>query len=116
MKWDHREGFVGELFPFSGRGQQLQSDGEGIASEGFAIDDSRPSPEIARQGPQIQPLIQFPGISGDDARAVGAYVFREALMRTMADIQAAQIHSYRQGSTFFQPARDGLHETPHCLA
>src|SRR6266404_6346150 len=34
----------------------------------------------------------------------------------MTDIQAAEIHSYGQGKAFFHPARDSLHETPHCLA
>src|SRR2546422_10518959 len=34
----------------------------------------------------------------------------------MADIQAAEIHSYRQGNARFQPARDGLHRTLHCFA
>jgi hypothetical protein len=37
-------------------------------------------------------------------------------MRTMTDIQAAEIHSYGQGKAFFHPARDSLHETPRCLA
>ncbi len=87
-----------------------------MESQGLAIDDSRSSPEITRPGPQIQPLIQFPGIRRNDARAVGAYVFRKALLRTMADIQTAEIHSYRQGKAFFQPARNRLHQRPHCLA
>ena len=47
---------------------------------------------------------------------MGADVFRKGLTRTMTDIQAAEIHSYGQGKAFFHPARDSLHETPHCLA
>src|ERR1700674_2889318 len=47
---------------------------------------------------------------------MGAHVFRKGLMRTMTDIQTAEIHSYGQGKAFFHPARDSLHETPHCLA
>ncbi len=47
---------------------------------------------------------------------MGAHVFRKGLMRTMTDIQAAEIHSYGTGKAFFHPARDSLHETPHCLA
>jgi len=43
---------------------------------------------------------------------VGAYVFRKALLRTMAHIQAAEIHSYCKGNAFFQPSRNCLHETP----
>jgi hypothetical protein len=37
-------------------------------------------------------------------------------MRTLADIEAAEIHSNCQGNAFFQPARDSLHETPRSLA
>src|SRR6266849_3169669 len=116
MYGDHRERFAGELFPFACGGQQLQSDGERIAVEGLAIDDPSPGPEMTRQGPQIQPLIQFPGITQNDAGAVGTYVFRKALLRTMTDIQAAEVHSYCQGNAFFQAARNRLHETPHCPA
>ena len=47
---------------------------------------------------------------------MGAHVFRKGLMRTMTDIQAAEIHSYGQRAAFFHPARDSLHETPHWLA
>src|SRR5713226_8563582 len=43
-----------------------------MVSEGLAIDDSRPSPEIPRQRPQIEPLIPFPGITRDNAHAVVA--------------------------------------------
>ena len=43
---------------------------------------------------------------------MGAYVFRKALIRTMADIQAAEIDSHCQGNAFFQSARDGSHERP----
>ncbi len=43
---------------------------------------------------------------------MGAYVFREAFLRTMTHIQAAEIDSYGQGNTFFKPARNCLHETP----
>ena len=82
-------------------------------SEGFAIDDARPSPEITRQGPEIQPLIQVPGIIRNYAGTVVAYVFGEALLRGMADIETAEIDSYGQGNAFFQSASDGLQETPH---
>ena len=41
---------------------------------------------------------------------MGAYVFRKALIRTMADIQAAEIDSHCQGNAFFQSARDCSHE------
>ena len=81
-------------------------------SEGLAIDDARPSTEIARQGPEIQPLIQTPRISRNHAGTVGAYVFGEALLRGMADIEAAEIDSYGQGNALFQSASDGLHGTP----
>ena len=37
-------------------------------------------------------------------------------MRTIADIQAAEIHSYCQGNAIFQPPRYSLHKTPRCLA
>ncbi len=94
----------------------MQSDGERMESHGLAIDDSRAGPEISRPGPQIQPLIQFPRIRRNDAGAVGAYVFRKALLRAMADIQTAEIHSYCQGNAFFRPARNRLHQRPHCLA
>lgn len=46
------------------------------------------------------------------AGAMSAYVFRKALLHGMADIQTAEIHSNRQGKTFFESARNGLHETP----
>jgi len=94
----------------------LESDGKGITSEGFAINDSRPSPEITRQGPQIQPLIQLPGIAGNDSHAVGAHVFGQGLLRWVADIETAEIDSYGKGNAFFHTARNGLHETPHGLA
>ncbi len=86
-----------------------------MVSEGLAIDDSRPSPEIPRQRPQIEPLIPFPGITRDNAHAVAAYVFREALLRRMSDIQTAEIHSYCQGNASFQPAGNGLHRKPQCF-
>ena len=89
----------------------MESDGEGMMSEGFAIDDSRPSPEISRQRPQIQPLIPLQGIARNNAHAVAANVFRDALLRRLADIQTAEIHSNCQGNAWFQPARDGLHRT-----
>jgi hypothetical protein len=44
---------------------------------------------------------------------MGAYVFREAFLRTMADVKAAEIHSYGQGNAFFETPRNCLHETPH---
>src|SRR5260370_20998816 len=84
-----------------------------MLSEGVAIEDSRTSTEIPRQRPQIQPLIALPGIARNNANAVAAHIFRDSLLRRMADIQAAEIHSYCQGYTPFQPARDGLHsDTP----
>jgi hypothetical protein len=91
----------------------LHSDHERIAVERLAIDDSCPSPEMTRQGPKVQPIIQFPGFTQNDAGAVGAYVFRNAFLRTKTDIQAAEVHPYRQGNAFFQPARNRFHETPH---
>jgi hypothetical protein len=91
----------------------LHSDHERIAVERLAIDDSCPSPEVTRQGPKIQPVIQFPGFTQNDASAVGAYVFRNAFLRTKTHIQAAEVHSYRQWHTFFQPTRNRFHEIPH---
>jgi hypothetical protein len=93
----------------------LESNGEGMNSQGLTIDDARPSPEIARQGPEIQPLVQIPGTIRNHASAVGAYIFGKALLRGVADIETAEIDSYSHGSAFFQSASDGLHETPHGL-
>jgi hypothetical protein len=84
-------------------------------SEGFAIDDSRTGSEVPWERPQVQPLIQFPRIARDHPRAVCTYVFRQALLGRMADVQTAKIYSYGQGNTLFQSVRDGLHETPHGL-
>jgi len=72
----------------------MESDGEGMMSEGFAIDDSRPSPEISRQRPHIQPLIPLQGIARNNAHAVAANVFRDTLLGRLADIQTAKIHPY----------------------
>src|ERR1700694_1100248 len=47
---------------------------------------------------------------------MSAHVLRKGLRRTITDIQTAKIHSYGQGKAFFHPARDSLHETPHCVA
>jgi hypothetical protein len=91
----------------------LQPNGIGTAAEGLAIDHTRPSPKVPRHAPQVQPSILFPRMAGDDARAVRADVFRKALLRWMADIQAAEIHSDSQGNAFFQSAGDRLHEIPH---
>ena len=107
--------FFAELFPSSRRGQQLESDGEGVDSEGFAIDHSCPSPKISRQGPKIQPLIELPGIARNHTNAVGAHVFGEALLRRMANIETAEIHSNGQGNALLHSADDGLHGTPHGL-
>jgi hypothetical protein len=60
-----------------------------MVSEGLAVNDSRPSPEITRQGPQIQPFIQSQWITRHHARAMGAYVLRKAFLGAMADIQSA---------------------------
>jgi hypothetical protein len=46
---------------------------------------------------------------------MGAHVFREALLRRMADIQTAQIYSHHQGNALFQPVGNCLHRTPRCL-
>jgi len=46
---------------------------------------------------------------------MGAYVFCKAFLGPLANIQTAQIHSYRQGNAFFQPACDGLQGTPRVL-
>ena len=97
-------------------GEQLQTNGEGIVPQRLTINDTGPSPEIPRQRPQVQPLIEPEGIVRNHTRAMGAHVFRKGLMRTMTDIQAAEIHSYGQGKAFFHAARDSLHETPRCLA
>jgi hypothetical protein len=91
----------------------LQPDGIRAASEGLAIDHPRPCPKVPRHAPQVQPIIPFPRGAGNDARAVCADVFRKALLRTMAQVQAAEIHSDSQGSAFFQPARNRLHAIPH---
>ena len=82
-----------------------------MASERLAIDHSGPSPEIPRKRPQIQPLIALQGITGHYADAVAAYIFRDAFLRGLADIQAAEIDSYCQGNAWFQSARDSLHRT-----
>jgi hypothetical protein len=90
----------------------LESNREGTSSEGLAVNDARTRAEIARQGPEIQPLIQIPGIIRNHSGAVGAYVFGKALLRGVADIETAEIDSYGQGNAFFQSTSDGLHETP----
>jgi hypothetical protein len=82
-----------------------------MVTQGLAINDSRASPEIPRQRPQIQPLIPLQGIARNNAHAVAADVFCDTLLRRLADIQAAEIYSYCQGNAWFQPARDGLHRT-----
>jgi hypothetical protein len=91
----------------------LQPDRIRTASEGLAIDHARPRPKVPRQAPQVQPIIPFPRMAGNDARAVRADVFCKALLRRMADIQAAEIHSDSQGNAFFRPACNLLHEAPH---
>jgi hypothetical protein len=93
----------------------LQSDGEGLNSEGLAIDNPSPSPEIAWERPQVQPLIPLPGIIRNNAHAVVAHVFCKALLRGVANIETTEIHSYGQRNTPFQSSGDGLHETPHGL-
>jgi len=82
-------GICRELLPSSRNGQQLESDGEGMASKWLAVDDSRPGPKITRQSPQIQPFIQFPRIAGNDPRAMGAHVFRDALLGGMTNVETA---------------------------
>jgi hypothetical protein len=93
----------------------LESDCECMNSEGFAIDDSRAGPEVPWERPQIQPLIQFPGIARDHARTVCTNVFRKALLCGVADIETAEIYSYGQRNALLQSAGDGLHETLHGL-
>lgn len=44
-----------------------------------------------------------------------AHVFREALLRRMADIQTAEVYSNCQGNTLFQTVGNRLHRTPRCL-
>ena len=90
----------------------MQSDRIRVVPEGLTIDDPRASPEITWQRPHIQPFVQSPRVSRNDAGAVSAYVFRKAFLRTLPNIQAAEIHSYGQGNAFFKPPRDSLHETP----
>jgi len=82
----------------------------------FAINDSSASPEVTRQGPEIQPFILFPGSGGDDAGSVGAYILCKGLLRGMPDIETAEIHSYLERGAFFQTASNGLHGTPRVLA
>jgi hypothetical protein len=94
----------------------LQSNGIRVVPEGLTIDDPRARPEITRQRPQIQPFVQSPRASRNDTGTVSAYVLRKAFLRTMANIQAAEIHAYGQRNAFFEPPRNCLHETPHGIA
>ena len=81
-------------------------------SEGLAIDNSRPGPEIAGKRPQIQALVQFPRIGGNDPCAMGAYVFGKAFLRRMADVETAEINSYGKESALLPAASDCLHGYP----
>jgi hypothetical protein len=90
----------------------LQPDSKRVVSQWLTIDDPRASPEITWQGPQIQAFIQPPRVRRNDARPVCAYVLGETFLRTMAHVQAAEIHSYGEGNAFFEPACNALHETP----
>jgi hypothetical protein len=89
----------------------LEPDGEGMLAEGFAIDDSRSSSEITRQGPQVQPFVQLPGIGRNDPRAVIADILGQGLLCWMADVETTEIDSYGEGNAILPPVRDGLHET-----
>jgi hypothetical protein len=91
----------------------MESDGEGINAEGLAIDDSCPSPEITRDGPQIQPFVPLPGIAGNHPGTVGAYVLRQGFLGRMADIETTEIDSDGESNTILHSARNSLHGTPH---
>jgi hypothetical protein len=86
-----------------------------MSSQTLAVGDACAGPEFPRQSPQIQPLIQFPRNVCNNARAVGAHVFRKALLGRMTNIQTAEIDSNCQGNTLFQPVGGNLHRTPRCL-
>lgn len=78
-----------------------------MAAERFAIHDSRPSPEMTWQRPQIQTFIQIPRITGNDPGAVSAHVFRETLLRRMTYVKATEIDSDGKRTSFFQTTSDG---------
>ena len=60
----------------------------------------------------VQPLIQFPRPARDDARTVRAYIFRDALLCPLPDIQAAEVYSYCEVNAIFQTPRESFHGTP----
>src|SRR5207249_10413623 len=93
-------------------GEQLQTNGEGIVPQRLTINDTGPSPEIPRQRPQVQPLIEPEGIVRNHTRAMGAHVVRQALVGTMANVKATEIHAYGKRRAFFDTKRDCFHGTP----
>jgi hypothetical protein len=101
-----------KLFPAAGASEELETDGEGIDPKSVTIDDAGPGAEITSEGVDVQAIIKLPGLVRNDAGTVGAYVFRNALVSAVAKIEAAEIHSYREGKTWFKSRCNGLHGTP----
>jgi hypothetical protein len=46
---------------------------------------------------------------------MGTDVFRKTLVRAMTNVETTKVYANTDTDTFFQPASDRLHETPHCL-
>src|SRR6266851_3611291 len=104
-----------KLFPIPCRGQQLQTDGKGVRTQGDAIDHAGPGAEISRKGLHVQALILLQRLARNNTRSMPAHIFRYALLRALADVETREIHPYIQWNSFFQSARQGFHRTPHRL-
>jgi hypothetical protein len=94
------------------RSNELQPDRIRMGPNGLTINDPRPGSKVSPKRAKVQPVLRVTRLARDDAHSVAAYVFRHAFVRTMADVQAAEVHSYCQRDAFFRPVRERVHETP----
>jgi hypothetical protein len=63
----------------------------------------------------VQPLIRLPRPAGYDSGAVGTHVFCKALLGSLADIQAAEVHPYGESNAIFQTLCQSFHGTPYYI-
>jgi hypothetical protein len=83
-----------------------------MGTSGLTINDPCSGSKITPKRTEVQPLLRFTGLIREDANSVTADVFRDAFVRSMAHVQAAEVHSYCQRDAFFRPVCQSLHKTP----
>lgn len=94
------------------RSNELQPDRIRMGASGLTINDPCSGSKITPKRTEVQPLLRLTGLTGENADSMAADVFRYAFVGSMAQIQAAEVHSYCQRDAFFRPVCQSLHKTP----